>query len=77
MPAYTYLLIGHSDKVVECGSVSAVSSAEAGAEMEHLLRHRASLTAIEVWDGGSLATRFTQADLPTASARRASGSTFE
>jgi hypothetical protein len=77
MHAYTYLLIGHSNKVVECGSVSAASSAEAGAEMEHLLHHRASLTAIEVWDGGSLATRLTQTDLPTPSAQAASGSTLE
>ena len=77
MPAYTYLLIGHSDKVVECGSISAASSAEAGAEMEHLLHHRARLTAIEVWDGGSLAARLTHTDLPAASAQAASGSTFE
>ena len=77
MPAYTYLLIGHSDKVVECGSVSAASSAEAGVEMEHLLRHRSRLTAIEVWDRGRLAARLTQTDMPAASAQAASGSIFE
>lgn len=66
MPAFKCLLIGQSDKVVQHETIEAANSVEALARMEHMLLHRASLTAVEVWDNGSLAMRLTQGDLHAA-----------
>lgn len=63
MPAYTCLYIGPSNAVVECGSIDAANSAEAMGRMEHSLRSRSGLTAIEIWHGGRMDIRLTWTDL--------------
>ena len=63
MPAFTCLLIGQSDEVVETQSIEAGNSAEALTRMEEMLRSRAGLTAIEVWHEGRRDMRLTWADL--------------
>jgi hypothetical protein len=63
MPDCTCLYIGPSNAVIECGSITAANSAEAMARMEHAIRSRADLTAIEIWREGRMHIRLTWADL--------------
>ena len=69
MPTYTCLLIGRSNAVVECGTIAAGNSAEAAARMEHTLRSRAGLTAIEIWQEGRMDNRLTWTDLMSRPAK--------
>jgi hypothetical protein len=63
MPSYTCLVIGPSNAVVESSSVDAANSAEALDRVEHALRYRVDLTAIEIWYKGRMEMRFTLNDL--------------
>ena len=63
MPDYTCLFIGPSNAVVECDTVVAANSAEAMARMEHTLRSRHGLTAIEIWHEGRIEMRLAWTDL--------------
>ena len=55
MPPFMCLLVGQSDEVVICETVEAENTAQAMNKTESMLRSRADLSAVEIWQKGQLA----------------------
>ena len=64
------LYIGPSNAVVECSSIPAANSAEAMDRVEHALRSRVGLTAIEIWREGRMELKSTWNDLASQAGAR-------
>ena len=63
MPPFMCLLVGQSDEVVICETVEAENTAQAMNKTESMLRSRADLSAVEIWQKGQLALKVTWNDL--------------
>jgi hypothetical protein len=63
MPPFMCLLVGQSDEVVNCEAVEAENMAHAMNKSESMLRSRAGLSSVEIWQEGRLALKMTRIDL--------------
>jgi len=64
MPPFICLMVGQSDKVINCENVEADNTAEAMNKTESMMRSHAGLSAIEIWHEGQLAMKLTWSELP-------------
>jgi hypothetical protein len=63
MPPFMCLLVGQSDEVVNCETVEAENTAQAMDKSASMLRSRADLSSVEIWQEGQLALKLTWNDL--------------